>query len=173
MDGSYRTREPRSEPTPPADLRRRPPQRPAVGDPYAPPVMKKDNSGAVVRAGVLALLLAGAAVGGYYYLQGADERVPLGQQSVEEAPASDTFAAASYPGESVNEGLEAPVAPLENAAPASTPEPAPRPVTRNRTPDPVPPPIVESTTPPPVVSATPPATITPMIPSEEPGAAPM
>jgi hypothetical protein len=188
MDGSYRTTtEHRPEPAP-ADLRRKE-QSPAElrrarqrvsGDPYAPPKMHKDNTGGLVRGGVLALLLAGAAVGSYFYMQGADERVPLGQEATELQAPADNFAAASYPQADVNDGaaLQAPMAPQENVAPASeTPiaAPAPRRATARPAPapEPVPPPIVQSTTPPPVVSAPPSTTITPVVPSEEPGLAPM
>jgi hypothetical protein len=127
-----------------------------LNDPYAPPPMKHDNSGAVVRIIAIGALLAAGVWGFTAFSSGrADiaDIAPVEQQMADAGPiaVSDTPPL-----------VEAAPEPIEPAAPAPAPRraeraPAPEPVT----PAPVTTPAPE-TTPDPVSTAPKPETIAPL-----------
>ncbi|MEJ0059093.1 MAG: hypothetical protein WDM79_05755 [Terricaulis sp.] len=121
-------------------------------DPYAPPPMKRDGSGAVVRIGVIAVMLAGA-VWGFtaFNAQQPDEvaltePAPVQQQFAENAPVvvSDTAPLAANDPAPAPAAAPAPrraapasPAPVEPPAPITTPAPTVTPPAPETTPDPV------------------------------------
>lgn len=114
-------------------------------DPYAPPPMHHDHSGAVLRVAVIALLLGGA-VWGYTIYADQPQRSLVAETAPEQQMAEAGAAAPQTLPEATSESLP-------QAAPAA-PAPQPRRTTRAAEPpaDPVPPPSTSSapTTPAPV-----------------------
>jgi hypothetical protein len=120
-------------------------------DPYAPPPMHHDRSGAVLRIAILTLLLGGAIWG--YTMFANQPQTPLEAETAQEqqlADAGGTTAAETLPeatSESLPPATPAPAAPARQprrAAPAAAepaPEPVPPPSTSSAptTPTPIPP----------------------------------
>ena len=131
-----------------AEQRQPPRDRQPAHDPYAPPPLKKDGTGAVVRLGVAAVLLAGA-VWGFTCLRNSPSTLGQPVETSEisaPAPAPQQFAETATIPEAVTPApavtappaaRSAPVAPQRQPAPApeqaqpaieATPEPVPAPM---------------------------------------------
>lgn len=111
-------------------------------DPYTPPPMHHDRSGAVVRIAIVAVLLAGA-VWGYTAFQGR-EQTALVPEVTEEQQMADAAGYAATPNP-MPEALAPETAPAD-----PTPEP-----TRRAAPAPADPPATAEPAPPPSTTSTP------------------
>lgn len=128
-------------------------------DPYAPPPMHHDRSGAIVRIAILALLLGGGWLG-WQYFSSHDQSAGLVGQEQQMADAGLTTAP-----ETAAPPAAEPAAPAPEASPAPTPAPRRSAAPTRSAPraEPVPPPTttVEPTAPPPAaVTPIPPDTST-------------
>lgn len=131
-------------------------------DPYTPPPMHHDRSGAVVRIAMLAVLIAGAGFGWMYFTSHQQQTAGLGAPAAEEQQLADNSGMPVYQTNPTPAPEAAPAvapAPVRRAAPArSAPAQAPREI--------VPPPTT-TTSPAPVDSTSPSSTPTPLPPSDQ------
>lgn len=128
-------------------------------DPYAPPPLKKDKRGPILRIAILAGLLGAAGVGYAALSAQHPQTAQLGQPADQQlADNSDTQVYQTAP-------QAAPAPEATPAAPAPAPAPTPAPARRTSSSRPAPVDTPQETTPAPTMSTTPtPAPVDPLTP---------
>lgn len=132
-------------------------------DPYAPPPMHRDRSGAFVRIAILAVMIAGAGFGWMYFSSHRQQTAELGAPTAEQRQLADNGDLQSYQAN-----------PATAPAPQTAPAPKPTPVRRAAPQRSAPVDVPSETAPPPTTSTTPstpapPPSPTPLPPSDQGG----